>query len=118
MLLSNCAVCGSKKSRFIKEQEASELLSSLEIRKPFSQIPLVDHLLFQKYKIDGIINKFLLARNKFMPEMHLRQPDLRTKLVEHLLKTKKEFKKIKKQDSKYLSKRTRCSFFFYLRFLS
>ena len=46
MLLSNCAVCGSKKSRFIKEQEASELLSSLEIRKPFSQIPLVDHLLF------------------------------------------------------------------------
>ena len=47
-----------------------------------------------------------------MPEMHLRQPDLRTKLVEHLLKTKKEFKKIKKQDSKYLSKRTRCSFFF------
>ena len=53
-----------------------------------------------------------------MPEMHLRQLDLRTKLVEHLLKTKKEFKKIKKQDSKYLSKRTRCSFFFYLRFLS
>ena len=30
-----------------------------------------------------------------MPEMHLRQPDLRTKLVEHLLKTKKEFKKNK-----------------------
>ena len=27
MLLSNCAVCNSKKSRFIKEQEASGILS-------------------------------------------------------------------------------------------
>ena len=26
MLLSNCTVCGSKKSRFIKEQGASDLL--------------------------------------------------------------------------------------------
>ena len=34
MLSSNCAVCGSKKSRFIKEQEASGLLSSLGIRIP------------------------------------------------------------------------------------
>ena len=29
MLLSNCAICGSKKSRFIKEQEAGTLLSNL-----------------------------------------------------------------------------------------
>ena len=26
------------------------------------------------YKMNNIINKFLLAREKFMPEMHLRQP--------------------------------------------
>ena len=32
MLLSKCAVCHSKKSKFIKEQEARRLLSSLEIR--------------------------------------------------------------------------------------
>ena len=31
MLLSKCAVCDSKKSKFIKEQEASGLLSSLGI---------------------------------------------------------------------------------------
>ena len=30
MLLSKCAVCDSKKSKFIEEQEASGLLSSLE----------------------------------------------------------------------------------------
>ena len=32
MITSNCAVCGSKNLRFIKEQEASGLLSSLVIR--------------------------------------------------------------------------------------
>ena len=34
MLLSKCAECDSKKSRFIKEQEASEFLSSLGIKTP------------------------------------------------------------------------------------
>ena len=34
MLSSKCAVCDSKKSRFIKEQEASGLLSSFGIRTP------------------------------------------------------------------------------------
>ena len=29
MLLSKCVICGSKKSRFIKKQEPSGLLSSL-----------------------------------------------------------------------------------------
>ena len=46
MVTPNCAVCGSKKLRFIKEQEASRLLSSLGIKTPFSQIPLVGPLLF------------------------------------------------------------------------
>ena len=32
MLLSKCAVCDSKKTKFIKQQEASGLLSSLGIK--------------------------------------------------------------------------------------
>ena len=32
MILSKCAICGSKKSRFIKNQEAEGLLSNLDIR--------------------------------------------------------------------------------------
>ena len=32
MILSKCAICGSKKSRFIKNQEAKGLLSNLGIR--------------------------------------------------------------------------------------
>ena len=46
MLLSKCAVCDSIKSKFIKEQEASGLLSSLGIKISFCKIPLVGPLLF------------------------------------------------------------------------
>ena len=46
MLLSNCVVCNSKKSKFIKEQEASELLSSLGIKTPLNKIYLLGPLLF------------------------------------------------------------------------
>ena len=44
VLLSKCAVCSNKKSRFIKEQEAKELLSNLGIRRPLSKIPLLNVL--------------------------------------------------------------------------
>ena len=39
-------MCNSKKSQFIKEQETSDLLSSLRIKKLLSKIPLVGLLLF------------------------------------------------------------------------
>ena len=38
-------MCDSKKSKFIKQQEASGSLSSLGIKKPLSKIPLVGPLL-------------------------------------------------------------------------
>ena len=46
MLLSKREVCDSKKSKFIKEQEASGLLSNLEIKAPLNKIPLLGPLLF------------------------------------------------------------------------
>ena len=46
ILLYKCAVCDSKKSKFIKEQEASGLSSSLGIKTPLSRNPLVGSLLF------------------------------------------------------------------------
>ena len=46
IILSKCAVCDSKKSKYIKKQEANELLSSLGIKTPLSKIPLADPLLF------------------------------------------------------------------------
>ena len=46
MILSKRAVCDSKKSKFIKQQEASGLLSSLGIKTPLSKISLVCPLFF------------------------------------------------------------------------
>ena len=46
MILSKCAICGSKKSKFIKEQQAKELLSNLDIRTPLNKIPLPGDILF------------------------------------------------------------------------
>ena len=44
--IEECAVCGSEKSKFIKEQEARGLLCSLWIKTPLSKISLVGPLLF------------------------------------------------------------------------
>ena len=46
MLFSKCKMCDSKKLKFIKEQEASELFGSLGIKIPLYKITLVDLLLF------------------------------------------------------------------------
>ena len=46
VILSKCAICGSKKSKFIKKQEAKGLSSNLGIRTPLSKIPLLGDVLF------------------------------------------------------------------------
>ena len=46
VILSKCAICGSKKSEAIKKQEAKGLLSNLGIRTPLSKIPILGDVLF------------------------------------------------------------------------
>ena len=46
MLLSRCAICGSKKSKFIKEQQAKGLPNNLGIRAPLNKIPILENILF------------------------------------------------------------------------
>ena len=45
MILSKCAICGSKKSKFIKKQKAKGLLSNLGIRTPWSKIHILRDVL-------------------------------------------------------------------------
>ena len=59
MLLSNCAVCGKKKSTFIRNQELHNF----------------NNILNDYFKMNIIINKFLLTGDKFMLEFHLKQPE-------------------------------------------
>ena len=44
MIQTNCAICNSKKSRFIKEQLAKVLLSNLGIKTPLRKVPLLNIL--------------------------------------------------------------------------
>ena len=46
MILSKCAICDSKKSKFIKKQEVKGILSSLGIKTTLSKIPLLGDVLF------------------------------------------------------------------------
>ena len=46
VILSKYAICGSKKSRFIKNQEAKGLLSNLGLRTSLSKVPLLGDILF------------------------------------------------------------------------
>ena len=46
MVLSKCAICDSKKSRFIKSQEANELLSNLGIKTPLRKVSILGDTLF------------------------------------------------------------------------
>ena len=57
MFLSNCDICGQKNSTFIKVRE----------RHNFYNISN------DQFKMNKIINKFLLTGDKFMPELHLKQ---------------------------------------------
>ena len=46
MVLLKCAICGSRKSRFIKNQEAKGLLSNLGIKTPLSKVPILGCIWF------------------------------------------------------------------------
>ena len=46
MILSKYAICSSKKSKFIKEQQAKGLLSNLGLRTPLNKIPVLGDILF------------------------------------------------------------------------
>ena len=41
IILSKCAICDSKKPRFIRNHEAKGLLNNLGIRTPLSKVPII-----------------------------------------------------------------------------
>ena len=46
IILSKCATCGSKKSRFVKNQETKRILSNLGLRTSLSKVPKLGDILF------------------------------------------------------------------------
>ena len=50
-ILSKCPICGSKKSRFMKNQEAKGLLSNVGIKTPLNKVPILSDILFSCVRI-------------------------------------------------------------------
>ena len=46
----------------------------------------------ENYRMNAIINKFILAGDKFMPEMHLKQPGFTYSACGPFTKNKEKFK--------------------------
>ena len=46
VILSKCAICSSKKLKFIKEQQAKGFLSNLGLRTPLNKILVLGDILF------------------------------------------------------------------------
>ena len=118
MVSSKCAVCGSKKSRFMKNQEAKGLLSNLGVRTSLSKVPILGDVLFymcaclkdfsckQRVKMNEIVNKFLLASDKFMPEMHLKESGFTYSVCGPFTKNKERLQKFKETgDTSYIYKK-------------
>ena len=54
--------------------------------------------------MNKIVNKFFIAGDKFMPEMHIRQPEFRYNACEPFTKNKERIQKFKETgDSQYIS---------------
>ena len=98
ILLSQFPVLDSKKSKFVIEQEAGGLLSSLKIKTTLTKISLVGSFLLWEYKMNERVTKFLLAGDKFMPEMHLSKPRFTYSACDLFTKNKGRIQNSKKQE--------------------
>ena len=98
MILSKYAICGSRKSRFIKNQEGKGLLSNLGIKTPLSKVPILGDILFwMRIKMNEIVIKFLSVGEIFMPDMHSKQSGFTYSACRPFTENK-EFKNLKKQE--------------------
>ena len=104
MLLSKCAVCNSKKSKFIKEQQARGSLNNLTgIKIPILSDLTAINTLFSECKMNAIVNKLLLAEDEFLPEMHVRQLGFTYSACGPFTKSKERITKFKEAgDSRYI----------------
>ena len=73
------------------------------MKTPLSKNPLLKRILLERYKMNEIVNNVLLAGNKFIPEMYLRQPGFTYIVYGPSIKTKERLRKFKVTgDSRYI----------------
>ena len=102
VMLSKCSICNNKKSTFILQ--GSGLFDSLGLNTPQNRMKDSLWNAFNKIiKMNNVVNKFLLAGDKFMPEMHLRQPQFVYSACGPFTRHKERIKKFKQTgDMRYI----------------
>ena len=45
-IVAKCGICGSKKSRFMKDHQSKGLLSNLGVKTQLRKVPVLDDILF------------------------------------------------------------------------
>ena len=71
---SKCSECGIKKSRFVKELEAKRFIKQFRSQNTVEKNSIVKCFSLRGIKINEILNKSLLAGDKLILEMQLKQP--------------------------------------------
>ena len=96
---SKCSICNNKKSKFFLK--GSDLFDSLGLNTPQNRMKaLVPSALIN---LNNIINKFLLAGDRFMPEMHLRQSQFVYSACDPFTRHKERINKFKQTgDTRYI----------------
>ena len=74
IMQSKYAECGIKKSRFVKKARSKRITKQLRNQNTVEQNSIIKCFVLSCMKMNEIVNKFLQVGNKFMPEMHLKQP--------------------------------------------
>ena len=98
MLLSKCSVYNHNKLKFLKGQEDKWSISKLtgvKVSILFNSLSILNVFL-RKYKMNAIINKFLLAGDRFMSEMRLKQSHFTYSACGPFTRNKGRIKKFKK----------------------
>ena len=118
MILWKCAIDGSKKSRFINKQELKRLLCNLGLKTQLSKVLILGDILFWSaswmklhwvklcwmYKMNEIVNQFLLAGDKFMSEMFFKTTSIYLLCLRTIIKNKKNKKFKEKGDTNHIYK--------------
>ena len=92
-----------KNQNLLNSKKQKDYLSSLGLRTPLNK-SIRRYFVLIKYKMNKLINKFLLAGDRFMPEIHLRQPQFTYSACGPFTRHEGEFKSLKK-----LAIQTMCS---------
>ena len=100
-MLSRCSICNNKNSTFISQ--GSALFDNLVFNTTQNRMKDALWNAFKCFYMNNVINKFLLAGDKFMPKMHLRQPQFVYSACGPFTRHRERIKKFKQtEDTRYI----------------